>query len=1030
MSPLVHCLVAVCLLAASAFGAQGPFRLENAYVSLGGEGGGLSELRFDAAGQGRYSPNLLRSGGFDGLFATPECAWERAGDAITVRGLELRRTGDHTVDKHPVADLLEPGHTLGQSFTVAAGQLLEVGIWTPTWWEKDSAATLRLRRDGPEGEVLVSRRLERIADNGEQVLQVPDAGAGMYYVELSEPQGKVGWWSTRDDALPNGRAFRDGQPVEGRDRSLRFRTCVPIAPASLQYTLAGPQLRMSLNVQPAAIPFDGALTLNVPWDNTGYDVSAKSVPFFRFFTSNQRYLPAEQFKRAESPGLSFAACAWMEADGTGQYDLRFSATGLTVRWEMAPDTASFHVGSRIATQTDGGRQAQVTLTALPRDDTLPAEWPAFETPDPALTADLNRLWYERAFSYPGPSGPAAWYEWSALIRYWFGGPLHDGEASALRGAPITPEGYVHTWGGSAGWPFPDNTKYDTRHFDTNARYILGCWRHLCWTHDEAFLRSQADRLRRAMEYQLGTLKGADGLIVAASKDVTGRHKGIGNNYWDIQPFGHLDAYANAVYYASLEAMAQIEEMIARSPDIKPQTAGRGAAFYRELAGRAREAYNRTFWDDGAGRYIGCVDIDGKRHDYGFTFVNLEAMHYGLASRQQAARIYEWMEKGITSSGKADTYTRWVFAPRANTIHNPMWNDAGVNDPNANGVEPWWMFGWRGTPFDDQCQDGGAILYTSFFDLMARSALVSPDNAWQRWTEILGRYREPDRLCGGPPLYRGENPQQANPGSTGTDIPFPESGLVPCWFLYGVAGVQANVDGLTIAPRLPAALPWLEIRNVQYRNLTFDVRVTNRQVTLTGRQPGQEFVWQRELPPDGEVVFSEPPAPLGAFPERAAVASTWAARWIWAPGDAEKQTRAWLRTHLKLDAAPDRAPLLCSADNGFTLYVNGHKALEGSGWETPIAADIARLLRAGDNVIAVEARNEGGPGGVLLQAAVSVGKETVTLASGPSWRVTIEEPAGWLEPGFDDSAWAPAVDLGAPPVGPWGDIGSPPGVAGR
>lgn len=38
---------------------------------------------------------------------------------------------------------------------------------------------------------------------------------------------------------------------------------------------------------------------------------------------------------------------------------------------------------------------------------------------------------------------------------------------------------------------------------------------------------------------------------------------IGNNYWDILPFGHLDAYANIVWYASLEAMVQIEEMLAR-----------------------------------------------------------------------------------------------------------------------------------------------------------------------------------------------------------------------------------------------------------------------------------------------------------------------------------------------------------------------------------------------------------------------------------------------------------------------------------
>ena len=43
-------------------------------------------------------------------------------------------------------------------------------------------------------------------------------------------------------------------------------------------------------------------------------------------------------------------------------------------------------------------------------------------------------------------------------------------------------------------------------------------------------------------------------VIRAVKD-TGDQ---GNNYWDILPFGHLDAYANCVFYASLEAMQEME----------------------------------------------------------------------------------------------------------------------------------------------------------------------------------------------------------------------------------------------------------------------------------------------------------------------------------------------------------------------------------------------------------------------------------------------------------------------------------------
>jgi len=382
-----------------------------------------------------------------------------------------------------------------------------------------------------------------------------------------------------------------------------------------------------------------------------------------------------------------------------------------------------------------------------------------------------------------------------------------------------------------------------------------------------------------------------------------------------------------------------------------------------------------------------VDVDGKRHDYGFTFVNLEAMAYGLASEQQARRVYDWMENGITSSGKADTYSRWVFAPRANTIHNPIWNEDGTNDPNAAGVEPWWHSGWRGTPFDEQCQDGGAILYTSYFDLMARTELLSPDNAWQRWSEILARYREPDRLCGGPPLYRGETPQQANPGSVGLDIPFPESGLVPTWFLYGLAGVRATPEGLVIAPRLPHTLPWLTIRNLDYRDLPLTLRVTNRGVRLVCGKPGYEFTWQRDIEPGGEVTFSQPPAPVPGFPVPGSAASGWRGLWIWVSGDPDTHSAAYLRKVVAIDGEVGKGRLVAAADNGATVYVNGKQALWAGNWDRPFTADITSLLRPGENVIAAVGQNAGGPAGVVIQGSIEAWGKTHVFGTGRAWRAS-------------------------------------------
>ncbi len=241
-----------------------------------------------------------------------------------------------------------------------------------------------------------------------------------------------------------------------------------------------------------------------------------------------------------------------------------------------------------------------------------------------------------------------------------------------------------------------------------------------------------------------------------------------------------------------------------------------------------------------------------KHDYGFTFVNLEAMAYGLANKEQARRIYHWMETEKTSSGKADTYTKWVFAPRANSVHNPR------RDEPQEPAPSWWHFGWAGTAFGGQCQDGGAILYTSFYDIVARAKLLDADNAYRRFREILNRYDKPDRLCGGSPLYCGEKTQGGpggSAGSVGVEGEFPESGLAPSAFLYAFLGIDADVEGLKIRPNLPSGLKYAGVRNLSYGGTMYDIRVTNDSVEIKPLDVANPITIKRSLKP-GETFVLE------------------------------------------------------------------------------------------------------------------------------------------------------------------------------
>jgi hypothetical protein len=760
--------------------------------------------------------------------AIPETQTTKSGSAVTISPLEI--TEYQPILPSAATDnpaKLLPGEMLTAGFSVGPGMTFgSLSVKLPTWHAKDSSATLSLLQDG---KIIATKRLENVEDNSwpELTLDKP-MGEGTYTVELSDPKGDIGWWSSKD----------------GKERALQVHASKRMGTGTLNISLDRNKIKVEAEYHLTsessykAFPWRWKTT----WTKDGYDCTPKAgIVFSRFYTDNQRYMPIQQLKRRPNGGLQFDGFKWVEMDGNADADFRLEPAG-HLHWEMTPDEMSLRFDAPVEKIGDGWK-SEFTLEVKPRDDSIPSEFPHFSCSDKAVEADLNRFWWERGFTYPyPPSGSAEWMEWTALIRSWMRNEAEPANVRHLLQYPITSEGYVHTWGASLGWPLVPNR--DTRHFDTNARFILGCWRHWLWTGDTDFLRKQADRLRSAMNYQLEVLRGKDGLIITPDFR-TGRHEDLSDNYWDILPFGHLDAYANAIFYASLEAMAQIEDAIS---DHSSLITHHSSSYYRSLMRKSHRRYDEVFWDDKAGRFIGCVDIDGVRHDYGFTFVNLEALFYGLGDADKARRIYQWMEREPTSSGKADTYSKFIFAPRATTIHNPQWGEVSSDQSTVNSPEsgvspspprpippsppPWWTYWWPGTPYGDQCQDGGAILYTSFFDLMARTRHLGADNAWKRFTEIMDRYRMPDRLCGGSPLFRGEVPQQESAGAVGTDYPFPESGLVPLYFLYGVMGIEATPDGLKITPNLPKALSYAEVKYLDWHGTDLKVRVTRDSVEVT------------------------------------------------------------------------------------------------------------------------------------------------------------------------------------------------------
>lgn len=406
-------------------------------------------------------------------------------------------------------------------------------------------------------------------------------------------------------------------------------------------------------------------------------------------------------------------------------------------------------------------------------------------------------------------------------------------------------------------------QYDTRHNINNSNFIRGCAKYFWWTGDLNFLRANIQRMRHAMLYmmdELGGMKekliltpwvghdGRSGLEIAPDgKKIVHPGRGIGNNYWDLLPFGHKDCYATIQYYDALRTLSKIEAEIARHPE---WNIPRGPLVFsadelRRHADEVKAHATRAFWNPETGRLVSAIDIDGNTYDYGFTFLNLEATYYDFATEEQAKSILDWVAgdrvvQGDTSQG-ADIY-HWRFGPRATTKRNVEYYLWAWNSPES-------------IPWGGQVQDGGAVLGFTYHDLMSRLRFRGPDDAWARLQEIIAWFDEVQAAGGYRKYYadgtRGSLQGGGTPGGLGLDHEFFESILVPQIVIDGFLGFQPGGDGVKISPSLPEDWPSLAVTRVHWQKFILDITAKPGVIAVgvRGGEPGEVRI---ETPPGWNV----------------------------------------------------------------------------------------------------------------------------------------------------------------------------------
>lgn len=394
------------------------------------------------------------------------------------------------------------------------------------------------------------------------------------------------------------------------------------------------------------------------------------------------------------------------------------------------------------------------------------------------------------------------------------------------------------------------TQFDSRHNINAQSFITASSNYFWWTADLNFLRENINRMRMALRYMMTehqTLEknfvftpwvGHDGRPTLlydgqGNKSVLFGH-GIGNNYWDLLPFGYEDCYATVRYYGTLQRMIRLEREILKNPqwNIPRGALAFDPAKLERHADAVKEEGNRRFWNEETGRFVPGIDADGDKHDYGLTFLNLEAIYYGFASDEHAGHIMSWISgqrivEGDTSQGE-DIY-HWRFGPRATTKRNVSYYG-------------WYWWGADTIPWGRQVQDGGAVLGFTYHDLMSRIRVMGPDNAWGRLREIIewfddvisvGTYRDYYEQAEGT-LQGG-----GTAGGLGLDHEFFESVLVTQVMLEGFLGFQPTGDGFRIEPHLPSDWPGIAIDRIHLHDMILRIVATPESIEVRREGGGSE-----------------------------------------------------------------------------------------------------------------------------------------------------------------------------------------------
>lgn len=171
--------------------------------------------------------------------------------------------------------------------------------------------------------------------------------------------------------------------------------------------------------------------------------------------------------------------------------------------------------------------------------------------------------------------------------------------------------------------------------------LISIYRYLSATNDWDFILRYLPQINRLVKGVLDTDTDADGIFESPYHGNYFDPKRISWNWWDDFAFGHKDAYVNILAYRALKGMKEIYTLL----DLNTK-----ADSIEIHLNRFRSSFHRVFYNKETGMYAGWISLDGRVHDYGFSFINSMAINEGLVDKKLSKKILKKLLKNMKEEG--------------------------------------------------------------------------------------------------------------------------------------------------------------------------------------------------------------------------------------------------------------------------------------------------------------------------------------------------------------------------------------------